>query len=317
MKHRPLAGTSLALSELGYGCAGLGGAYRPITREEALETLSAAWEAGVRYFDVAPAYGAGAAERVLGDFLRDKPPGEYVISTKVGKLLRPSVSISPPRMPFEIDLDYSYDGIMRSVEFSRCRLGLAKIDMLFVDDLEPSTLGFSNYRRHLPAFLDTGVKALERLRSSGEIAAFGLGVNDVGACIDVMHRVKLDCLLLNGRYTLLDRTAGTRVIGMCERSGTPMIVGSLFNSGALVGREAASGTISEDVAARAQAARQIADDANISIDTAAVQFPLRNTLVASALLGTTRHERIRSAASGLAQVIPETVWGRFTSLAFN
>jgi D-threo-aldose 1-dehydrogenase len=315
MRYRTLGRTSLELSELGYGCAGLAGAYRTVTDGEGAAVLSTAWDAGIRYFDTAPAYGLGRAERMVGDFLRTKHAGEYVLSTKVGKLLRPSTAIAAPNMPFDLAFDYSYDGIMRSFEFSQARLGLARIHMLFVDDLEPSTLGLLDYRRHLHAFLNSGVRALEQLRSNGDIAAYGLGVNDVGACIDIMHRISLDCLLLNGRYTLLDRTAGTRVTGMCERSQTPMIVGSLFNGGMLATGVARDGT--DDIQARAEHARAIAQAAGVSLDAAAVQFPLRSKFVASALVGTTRPERIAAAVSGMQATIPELTWGGFTSIALN
>ncbi len=311
--RRRLGSISLDLTELGYGCAAIGGMYRPITRPEAEAAVSAAWEVGIRYFDTAPAYGAGFAERLLGDFLRGHSSEDYVLSTKVGKLLRPSLSSPSGVMPFEVAFDYSYDGIMRSFEFSLARLGLAKVHLLFVDDLEPATLGFANYRQHFPKFLDSGMRALEELRSAGDIAAFGLGVSDVGACIDVMHRVKLDCLLLNGRYTLLDRTAGTRVLGMCRRSGTPLIVGSLFNGGIL----SQDDTETEDTMSYAALARRIASDAGVDIATAAVQFPLRDPLVVSAIFGSTRTQRIAAAAASLADHISESVWGQFTSSAAN
>lgn len=315
LRRRQLGKTSLELSELGYGCAGLAGAYRTVTDEEGAAVLSTAWDAGIRYFDTAPAYGLGRSERMIGDFLRTKDSRDYVLSTKVGKLLRPSSAVEPPHMPFELAFDYSYEGIMRSFEFSQARLGLARIHMLFVDDLEPSTLGLSNYRRHFHDFLNTGVRALEELRARGDIAAFGLGVNDVGPCIDIMHRISLDCLLLNGRYTLLDRTAGTRVTGMCERSQTPMIVGSLFNGGILASGVAQDGN--DDIRARAEHARTMAHAAGVSIEAAAVQFPLRSKFVASALLGTTRSERLSTAVKGMGETIPDLAWGGFTSIALN
>jgi D-threo-aldose 1-dehydrogenase len=315
MNNRRLGAIPLELTELGYGTAALGGIYRAVSDEESRVALAAAWDVGIRYFDTAPGYGAGLAERRLGDFLQEKSPADYVLSTKVGKLLRPTREALSTRLPFAVDLDYGYDGIMRSFEFSLARLGLAHIHLLIVDDLEPSTLGLAAYRRHFPRFLESGMRALEELKKTGEIAAFGLGVNDVGACIDVLHRVTLDCLLLNGRYTLLDRTAGTRVIGMCERSGTPLIVGSLFNGGTLGGQ--GSGGPKSGLELQADLARQIAENAEIDVGAAAVQFPLRNPLVASALLGTTRAGRIRSAAAALSKQIPEAIWGQFTSSAVN
>jgi D-threo-aldose 1-dehydrogenase len=313
IRKRRLGNTSLELSELGYGCAAIGGMYRSVNRAEATEALTAAWEAGIRYFDTAPGYGVGISERIVGDFLRDIRSNDYVLSTKVGKLLKPAKSAATGPMPFEITFDYSYDGIMRSYEFSLARLGLARIDLLLVDDLDPQTLGLLEYRRHFPKFLDSGIKAMEELRSSGDIAAFGLGVSDVGACIDIMQRVKLDCLLINGRYTLLDRTVGTRVLGMCRQSATPLIVGSLFNSGTLV---RPTGNMDE-IDFIANRAREVAASAGVDIASAATQFPLRDELVTSAILGSARPSRIRAAIAGLSDTIPETVWTQFSSSAKN
>jgi D-threo-aldose 1-dehydrogenase len=310
---RRLGATPLELTELGYGCAALGSMYKRVTREQAEMALTAAWEAGIRYFDTAPGYGAGMSERIVGDFLRGFQTADYILSTKIGKLLRPSTAAAPGVMPFEVSFDYSYDGVMRSFEASLVRLGLAQVQLLLIDDLEPATLGLSEYRKHFPRLLDSGMRALEELKSSGDIVAFGLGVSDVGACIDVLHRINLDCLLLNGRYTLLDRTAGTRVLGMCRRSGTPLIVGSLFNGGALSKSTVTAADLPENVAL----AHRIADSVNLDIGKAAVQFPLRNPLVVSALLGSTQPARITAGVAGLAEEIPESVWGQFTSAALN
>lgn len=314
LPRRALGDTGLSLTEIGYGCAGIGNAYRNVSTGEAATLLETAWAHGVRYFDTAPAYGLGLSERRLGDFLRQYSPDEYVVSTKVGKALLPAVAAELGGMPFQISLDYSYDGIMRSYELSQVRLGLSKVDVLFVDDLEPQSLGFSEYRRHLFAFMNSGIRALDELRSGGAISAWGLGVNDVGACIDILHRVPLDCLLLNGRFTLLDRTAGTRLIGLCERSKTPIIVGSLFNGGKLAGQDR---NVDDPLVQQAVAIRQVASQQQVSLDAAALQFPLRSGIVTTALLGTTRRERLTTSIASRLHTIPDAAWGSFTSLAVN
>ena len=217
---RALGTTGLQVTDLGFGGAGIGGLYVAVGRDAAMTAMQAAWDEGMRYFDTAPFYGFGLSERRVGDFLRDK--SGYVLSTKVGKMLRAVPQDQVPDhgfvgpLPFAVDFDYSYDAVMRSYEFSLARLGLNKIDILYVHDLEKRNLGAA-YDAHFSRFMDGGLKAL---KSAGAIAGFGLGVNEVSAVLAVIDRVKLDCLLLAGRYTLPDRTGG-----VCQRSCPPISCG--------------------------------------------------------------------------------------------
>ncbi|TIU21635.1 MAG: aldo/keto reductase, partial [Mesorhizobium sp.] len=168
--------------------------YRACPREPAMETLQTAWGSGLRYFDTAPFYGFGLSERRTGDFLREKPRSSYVLSTKVGRLFRPVPEDQVPDhsyldpLPFALDYDYSYDGIMRSVDFSYARLGLNRIDILFVHDIGVYTHGVEKTKLHFRQLMDGGLKALEELKSSGTISAYGLGVNEVQICLDVLRR---------------------------------------------------------------------------------------------------------------------------------
>ena len=239
MKRRRIGRTSLDVTEIGLGGAAIGGLYRAVTRSSAEETFNAAWGAGIRYFDTAPFYGFGLSERRMGDFLRDHPRDSYVLSTKVGRLLRavpgdqvPDYSYVEP-LPFAVDYDYSYDGIMRSVEFSLARLGLNRIDILFVHDIGVYTHGEEANDRHFRALMEGGFRALEQLKSEGAISAYGLGVNEVQICLDVMEQAPLDCILLAGRYTLLDRAARRELLPLCEKTGTSLVIGGVFNSGIL------------------------------------------------------------------------------------
>ncbi len=299
MQLRKIGQTDLSVSEYSFGTAPLGGMYRACPREAAMETLEAAWTAGLRFIDTAPWYGFGLAERRVGDFLRDKPTGSYVLSTKVGRLQRPVPDDKVPSygfvdpLPFDTDYDYSYDGIMRSVEFSYARLGLNRIDILFVHDIGVYTHGAERNAAYLRQLLDGGLKALEQLKSSGAIAAYGLGVNEVPVCLDVMREADVDCILLAGRYTLLDRTATAELLPLCEKKKTSLVVGGVFNSGIL-----ATGPVegshfdympaTPDVLDKVRAMETIARSQGLPLAAPAIQFPLQSPAVASVLLGTAK-----------------------------
>jgi D-threo-aldose 1-dehydrogenase len=183
-EKRRIGRTALHVTSLGLGTATMGGSRIPMTNEERLKLVNAAWDAGVRYVDTAPFYGVGAAERAAGDALRDRPRDEWVLSTKVGRLLRPRSGgggatdgrLAP--LPFEVKYDYSYDGIMRSVEDSYQRLGLAKIDILFVHDIGVYQHGAEANAAHMKVLRESGYRALEELKRTGVVSAFGLGVNE-------------------------------------------------------------------------------------------------------------------------------------------
>ncbi|NTI78553.1 aldo/keto reductase [Agrobacterium rhizogenes] len=209
---------------------------------------------------------------------------------------------------------------MRSHEFSLARLGLSRINILYVHDLEVPTLGLEEYRRHFRIFMDGGLRALEELKASGTIEAFGLGVNDVGVCLDVLQRANLGCILLAGRYTLLDRSASTRLIGLCEQKGTSLVIGGVFNSGILA-TGAVSGAFfnygapNDDVVNRVNAMQKIAEDNGATLAGTALQFPLRNPSVTSVLIGTAKPSSLMRNVELLNESLPEEVWGRLDSVA--
>ncbi len=313
MEYRQLGALPISLSRVGYGTARI---RDPLRLPDYNSALEAAWGSDIRYFDTAPGYGFGLSERCVGDFLRRKDRQSYVLSTKIGKILKPVQGCPPDVMPFEISYDYSYDGVMRSFEFSLARLGLSSIDLLLADDIEVSTLGIAEYRRHLPRFLEGGIRALEELKANGNITGFGIGVNDVGVCLDIMHRVKLDCVMLSGKYTLIDRTAGTRLLDICERTSTPLIIGGIFNGGTLLEQNLPDHE-QDPIAPYAKLAQGIAQEEKISLESAALQFPLQNASVVSAILGTTSSERLRHIVASMNDPIPDHAWSRFNSVALN
>ncbi|PCK83726.1 pyridoxal 4-dehydrogenase [Rhizobium sophoriradicis] len=322
MKTRRIGKTGLEVTEISYGAAPLGGLYRACPREQAMETLQAAWDSGIRYFDVAPWYGLGLAERRVGDFLRDQPDRSYVLSTKVGRLLRPVPTGTVPDysyvnpLSFDADYDYSYDGIMRSVEFSYARLGLNRIDILYVHDIGGYTHGAAKNAVYQKQLLDSGVKALEELKSSGAISAFGLGVNEVPVCLDVMRHADLDCILLAGRYTLLDRSAVAELLPLCRQKGTSLVVGGVFNSGIL-----ATGPVpdshfdympaSDEVLAKVGAMEAIAKRHGVPLAAAAMQFPLRDPIVASVLIGTAKASSLTRNMETVEPPLPDSIYAEF------
>lgn len=328
MNRRRIGNTSLEVTEVSFGGAAIGGLYRAVSRESAEATIAAAWDAGIRYFDTAPFYGFGLSERRMGDVLRSKPRNSYVLSTKVGRLLRPVPESQVPDysyvepLPFTVDYDYSYDGIMRSVEFSFARLGLNRIDILLVHDIGAYTHGAEANRKHFHNLMDSGLKALEELKGGGVISAFGLGVNEVQVCLDVMSRASIDCILLAGRYTLLDRAATRELLPLCAKTRTSLIVGGVFNSGILAtgpipGAHFDYGPADQDILDRVGRMESIARDHGIPLPAAAMQYPLRNPSVATVLIGTAKPESLARNLDALGTQVPDEAWEAFDAVAIN
>ncbi|MBM6594725.1 aldo/keto reductase [Microvirga pudoricolor] len=328
MNRRRIGETSLEVTEISFGGAAIGGLYRAVDRDSAEATFNLAWDAGIRYFDTAPFYGFGLSERRMGDGLRGKPRDSYVLSTKVGRLLRPVPEDQIPDysyvdpLPFTVDYDYSYDGIMRSFEFSHARLGLNKIDILFVHDIGAYTHGEEANAKHFKDLMDSGLRALEELKSSGAISAFGLGVNEVQVCLDVMERASIDCILLAGRYTLLDRDATRTLLPLCERTKTSLVVGGVFNSGILAtgpvpGSHFDYGPASPDILDRVGRMEGIAKENGIPLAAAALEFPLRNPNVATVLIGTAKPSSLQRNLDILGTPVPDEAWAAFDAQAIN
>jgi D-threo-aldose 1-dehydrogenase len=324
MNKRRIGDTALEVTEISFGGASIGGLYRTCTREAAMTTLQAAWDAGIRYFDTAPFYGFGLSERRVGDFLRDKPRGSYLLSTKVGRLLHPVPEDQVPDhsyvdpLPFAIEPDYSYDGIMRSAEFSYARLGLNKIDILYVHDIGIYTHGVEKTKIHFRQLMDGGLRALEELKASGAISAYGLGVDEVKICLDVMARAPLDCILLAGRYTLLDRSAETDLLPLCRAQKTSLVIGGVFNSGVLAtgpqpGAHFDYGPAPHSVLGRVGAMEEIAARGGYPLAAAALQFPLHEPCVATILMGTAKPESLARNLDLLELPVPATEFPKYAS----
>jgi len=316
---RPLGRTGLSVTELGFGGAPLGNLFRQLSDDAAHTTLAAAKAAGFGYFDTAPFYGFGLSERRMGDALRGS---EFVISTKVGRLLDPvagPVHANKVRhgyatpMPFEPVFDYSYDAVMRSFAESLQRLGLARIDLLYIHDIGHMTHGAENAFRMAELTSGGGLRALEELRAAGFIVGFGMGVNEVAACLEVMEHARLDVILLAGRYTLLEQTPLDALFPACEAAGTAIVIGGPFNSGILAAGSKSAATFNYEAAPKAVIEKVAALEAvcaahGVPLPAAALQFPLAHPLVASVIPGLDSPERVNQATALYKIPIPASLW---------
>jgi len=319
--------SGIELPRIGMGTAGIGNLYAPVSADEARATLAAAWDAGIRFFDTAPHYGFGLAEKRLGEGLATlDTAGEAILSTKVGRLLVRTESEARERHgfvdaePFEPVFDYSRDAILRSHEESLARLRRDGIDILLAHDIGELTHGAEN-ERHMRDFLDTGYKAMDELKRAGAIKAVGIGVNEVEVCLYLLERVELDVILLAGRYTLLDRRAAAELLPLCAERGVKVIVGGPYNSGILAQPTALQRDPRFDyerppeaILARAEALERVCLSHAVELGAAALQFPLRHPAVASVIPGLVGKEQVDQTVSRLAADVPEPLWNELQAM---
>ena len=312
--QRQIGRTGLHVTELGLGCATLGGGQIPVARATAEEIISAAWDAGVRYVDTAPFYGFGQAERCVGDALRARPRGEWVLSTKVGRLLRrnPTGMFADSRhhpLPFDAVFDYSYDGIMRSFEDSFQRLGLARLDILYVHDIGVYQHGAEANAVLAKTLRESGYRALEALRDAGEVAAIGIGVNEREVLLEALEWGAWDAFLLAGRYTLLEQAPLDDLLPKCVATGTSIVVGGPLNSGILAGRDTWNyRPAPPDVMTRVRAIAAICDNHRVPLAAAALQFPLAHPAVAAIIPGPRDVDEFNANLKLLRHPIPHGLW---------
>jgi D-threo-aldose 1-dehydrogenase len=298
------------VGELGHGAANVGNLYRPMSDEEAWAVLDAAWECGIRYFDTAPHYGLGLSERRLGAFLAGKPRGEYTVSTKAGRLLRPSPETAD-RLDDENQFavpaslrrvwDFSAPGIRASLEESLERLGLDRVDVLYLHDPDEHDLATD---------LDSGVPALVALRDEGLVREIGIGSKSTEALVAAVRTGALDLAMVAGRYTLLEQ-AGS-LVAACRENGVGIVAAAVYNSGLLAtpdpGGRYEYGAVPADVLARAERLAEICERHGVTLPEAALQFPLREPAVRSVVVGAATPEQVRENARRLAVEIPEALW---------
>jgi D-threo-aldose 1-dehydrogenase len=318
MKSREIGRTGLHVTPLGFGGAPLGNLFAPVAEPDARTSLDTAWSKGCRYFDTAPYYGLGLSERRVGDALREHKRDDFVLSTKVGRLIQRGAKADPiasqfhSPMPFHVVFDYSYDGVMRSVEGSYQRLGLDRVDILLLHDL-----GEAEHGKELPRIfkgaMEGGYRALEELKRAGQIRAIGMGVNEVAICEEAMRHGDFDCFLLAGRYTLLEQGGQDELFPACRRKGVSIILGGPFNSGILVRAGRADATynyaaVPPEIRTRVEKLLEVCRAHDVSLPAAALQFPLANPVVASVIPGARTPAESASHWEMLGAKIPAAFW---------
>jgi D-threo-aldose 1-dehydrogenase len=304
----PFGRTSLRVTRLVFGGAPIGGLFAAVGGEEALETLEAAWAAGIRAFDTAPHYGAGLSEQRIGSFLAGRPRQEYVLSTKVGRLLVPTADDVEGAESFYGTpqlariRDYSRDGVLASVEASLGRLGVDRIDVALIHDPDD----------YAAEALDGAYPALAELRAAGVVGAIGVGMNQVALLEWFLPRCDLDCILVAGRYSLLDVSAAERLLPECRRRGVAVLAGGVFNSGVLADpgqgatydyRPAPAGLLD-----RARRIRSACAGHGLPIGAVALQFALRHPAVTAAVVGARTAAEIAEDAGYLDCHVPDALF---------
>lgn len=321
-----VATTELRLPPMGQGCGTLGDPDVVTSEDQAHETLAAAWDGGLRYFDTAPWYGNTKSEHRVGHFLRQKPRQDFVVTTKVGRVYKrpaqPETFDTSPWMarwrgglPFDLRFDYTRDGILRSYEDSLMRLGLNTVDALAIHDLDlKHQKTDENVLTALNALSDGGgYQVLSDLKARGEIKAIGVGINHTGMIKLFLERFDIDYFLVAMPYTLLDQPALNEDFALCAERNANVVIGAVFASGILAtgadGNTAyAYQAAPPDVLKRVRDIEQICARYDIPLRAAAMQFPLAHPLVTSVIPGANSPQQVRQNIEALKQPIPEAFW---------
>ena len=322
--RRKVGATALELPIFGFGAAHLGELYTYVEEAESRATLEAAWAGSLRYYDTAPWYGRGKSEHRLGSFLSTKPRSEFQITTKVGRVLgRPDNLKNFSRAPwlggynFEVIYDYSYDGIMRSYEQSLQRLGLDTIDALVIHDLDNIFLG-ETLAHHEKQFFDSGVRALQELKASDDIKAYGMGINQAGTLVTTATKLDLDFVLVAMPYTLLDQASLHTGMASCIKRSISVIIGAPFASGILVtgskaGAKYAYGNASPEIQAKVHGIEAVCKAHGVALPAAALQFPLAHPAVVSIIPGASHASEVKQNIDAVEALIPSALWSDLKS----
>jgi len=307
-----LGRTGLEVSRLGLGTAPLAGLYRPVREEDALPVIEAAWDSGIRFFDTAPLYGYGLGEQRTGAVLRGKPRADFTLATKVGRLLRADAPPEPGQSffgtpPVNPVFDFTYEGVMRSVEESRERLGIERLDILHIHDPD----------HHYVDALHGAYRALDELRAKGVIGAVGAGMNQAEMLTRFAEEADFDCFLLAGRYTLLDQVALKDLLPVCVKRGVAIIAAGVYNSGILgnprPGAHYNYRDAPPELIERAQRIRAVCERHQVPLRAAAVQFPLGHPAVQTVVVGCRSVEQMQDSVRMFETDIPGALWEELKS----
>lgn len=320
-QRRVLGKSGVSITQLGFGGAGLGELFSRVDEATAAATLGAAWDAGIRYFDTAPYYGSGLSEIRTGRLLDNKPRGEFVVSTKVGRWFYPPTDPDNFRAPgwagglrFAHVHDYSYDGIMRAYEQSQMRLGMNRIDLIVIHDLD---FWFHKTEEKVSAYLaqlfTSGWRALEQLRSQGLVRGIGAGINEMGMMPRFLDMLDLDFFLVALRYTLLEQETLKAELPYCERRNVGVVIGGVYNSGILAtgaveGAKYNYANATPEIMQRVSKIEAVCKAHNVPLAAAAVQFPLGHKSVVAVIPGAIHPDQVRQNVANFRHPIPPELW---------
>jgi D-threo-aldose 1-dehydrogenase len=322
LPKRKIGKTKLEVTTLGLGGAPMGGFRATISDAEAASLVDTAWQDGVRYYDTSPFYGYGRSELRMGAALRNKPRDEFVLSTKVGRILHPmkpgekkAADFRENGLPgFAPEFDYTYDGVMRSLEHSHMRLGMAKIDIALIHDVDFWTIKDRDVLNHrFKTVMDSGYRALDELRKAGIIGAIGVGINESDTSLRFIQAGDFDCMLLAGRYTLLEQGGLAEFLPECVKRNVSVILGGPYNSGILTGGVKPGATHDYVPAAaalveKAQKIEAVCKRHNVELGAAAMQFPLFHPAVAAVIPGALAVREVKENVARVGAKIPSDLW---------
>jgi D-threo-aldose 1-dehydrogenase len=322
LPKRRIGKTKLEVTTLGLGGAPMGGFRATIPDSEAAALVETAWQDGVRYYDTSPFYGYGRSELRMGAALREKPREEYVLSTKIGRILHPlkpgekkPADFRENGLPgFSPEFDYSYDGVMRSLEHSHLRLGMARIDIALIHDVDFWTIKDREILNHrFKTVMDSGYRALDELRKAGVIGAIGVGINESDTSLRFIQAGDFDCMLLAGRYTLLEQGGLAEFLPECVKRNVSVILGGPYNSGILTGGVKAGATHDYVPAAaplieKAQKIEAVCKRHGVELGAAAMQFPLFHPAMAAVIPGALAVREVKENVARIGTKIPADLW---------
>ena len=319
LNTRKLGRTNVSVTELGLGTAPLGDLFETVEDDEAAAVIGAAWDGGVRYFDTSPWYGRGQAEHRLGRALYRKSRGEFVISTKIGRVLRRPLGPNAIKdqwlggLEFQTVFDYGYDGVMRSFEDSLQRLGINRVDVLLIHDLDPWDHNHAALNAYFTQLKTSGWRALTELRESGVIGGIGAGFNSLGSIPRFLDLFDIDFFLLAMRYTLLEQDVLDSEFPRCAERGVGIVIGGGYNSGILA-TGAVPGAMynyapaGPEILERVKKIEDVCARHRVPLPAAALRFPLGHPIVASIIPGAISRAQVAQNLAAFRHPIPTDLW---------
>jgi D-threo-aldose 1-dehydrogenase len=319
IKRRKFGRSGLTVTDMGFGAAPIGNFLKVITEETSLAMVEHAWAAGMRYFDTAPLYGHGLSELRLGQALRWKKRDDYVVSSKVGRLLRPapraSIDFTPwvNAAPFTLRYDYSYDGAMRSLEDTLQRMAIEHIDIALIHDCDVFNHGAEQQKVYFKQAMEGNYKALRKLRDEGVVKAIGFGVNEWQVCHEALKQGDFDCFLLAGRYTLLEQDSLDEFLPLCEKRDVAVVIGGGLNSGILAtgavpGAKYNYSPAPQPILEKVKKIEAVCARHKVPLPAAALQFLLAHPAIASHVPGTRNVQQMEQNIAWVSHPIPQDFW---------